>query len=78
GTLVKVTNLANDSVVVVKITDRLPKSSPRSIDLTPAAAKKLDFYSRGLTKVTIGAVGNAPVNRAPQKQRKAHHPKKKC
>ncbi|MBI3512385.1 MAG: septal ring lytic transglycosylase RlpA family protein [Bacteroidetes bacterium] len=61
GTLVKVTNLSNDSVVIVKITDRLPKKSTRSIDLTPAAAKKLGFYSKGLTKVKMEVVGQEPI-----------------
>lgn len=61
GTVVKVTNASNDSVIYVKITDRLPKSSKRSIDLTPRVAKKLNFYSKGLTKVKIEVVGYAPV-----------------
>ncbi|MFM7661540.1 MAG: septal ring lytic transglycosylase RlpA family protein [Bacteroidota bacterium] len=53
GTIVKVTNLKNDSIVVVKINDRLPKSSTRVIDLTVAAAKKLNFIKAGLTPVTL-------------------------
>jgi len=53
GTYVKVTNLKNDSVVVVRINDRLPKTSRRKIDLTRAAAKKLNFIAQGLTKVNI-------------------------
>ena len=43
GTYVKVTNLKNDSVVVVKINDRMPQSNSRVIDLSKAAAKKLNF-----------------------------------
>ncbi|HNM09031.1 MAG TPA: septal ring lytic transglycosylase RlpA family protein, partial [Chitinophagales bacterium] len=38
GTWVKVTNLSNDSTVIVKINDRMPKSNGRSIDLTELAA----------------------------------------
>lgn len=53
GTWVKVINLKNDSVVIVKINDRLPKNSKRCIDLTWRAAKQLNFVSRGLTKVKI-------------------------
>lgn len=53
GTWVRVTNLKNDSVVVVKINDRLPKTSKRSIDLSVAAATQLNFIRAGLTKVTI-------------------------
>jgi len=53
GTLVKITNLKNDSTVVVRINDRLPKKSKRSIDLTLRAAKQLNFIKFGLTKVKI-------------------------
>lgn len=53
GTYVKVRNLKNDSVVVVKINDRLPKKSKRTIDLTQRAAKQLNFIRAGLTKVEI-------------------------
>ena len=53
GTYVKVRNLKNDSVVIVKITDRLPQKSKRTIDLTLRAAKQLNFVSSGLTKVEI-------------------------
>ena len=61
GTVVKVTNLSNDSVIYVRITDRLPKSSTRSIDLTPVAAKQLGFYSKGLQKVRMESVGKTAV-----------------
>jgi rare lipoprotein A (peptidoglycan hydrolase) len=64
GTIVEVRNLKNDSVVHVVITDRLPKSSTRSIDLSPAAAKRLNFYSAGLTKVTIRPVGKRAIRKA--------------
>jgi rare lipoprotein A len=53
GTYVKVTNLRNDSSVIVKVNDRLPKKSKRNIDLTMRAAKQLNFVQRGLTKVKI-------------------------
>ena len=53
GTKVKVTNLKNDSVVVVIINDRLPKQSKRKIDLTLRAAKQLNFVSNGLAKMRI-------------------------
>lgn len=56
GTKVKVTNLKNDSVVIVRINDRLPKKSKRSIDLTRRAAKQLNFIQAGLTKVSIEVV----------------------
>ncbi len=66
GTVVKVTNLKNDSVIYVKITDRLPQSSKRSIDLTPRVAKALGFYTDGLTKVRMEVVGKAPIYRKPK------------
>lgn len=53
GTMVKVTNIKNDSVVLLKINDRLPKSSGHIIDVTLAAAKKLNFVRNGIATVTI-------------------------
>lgn len=53
GTWVKVTNLKNDSVVIVKVNDRLPKKSTRTIDLSVKAATQLNFIKAGLTKVKI-------------------------
>jgi rare lipoprotein A len=53
GTRLIVTNLKNDSVVVVRVNDRLPKKSSRTIDLTKAAARKLNFIKSGLTHVYI-------------------------
>jgi rare lipoprotein A len=38
---------------VVRINDRLPKKSTRIIDLSKAAARKLNFISNGLTQVFI-------------------------
>jgi rare lipoprotein A len=64
GTMVKVTNLSNDSTVVVKINDRLPKSSSRSIDLSLRAAKQLNFVRKGLTQVRIEVL--APVREEEQ------------
>jgi rare lipoprotein A len=56
GTLVKVTNLSNDCVVIVRINDRLPKSSKRKIDLTRRAARQLGFMKKGITKVKIEVI----------------------
>lgn len=53
GTLVKVTNLSNDSTVVVKINDRLGKKSASIIDVSMKAAKQLNFVRKGHTKVTL-------------------------
>ena len=56
GTLVKVTNVANDSTVIVKINDRLSKSSPYVIDLTLKAANRLNFVKNGFAKVKIESI----------------------
>jgi len=53
GTRVLVRNTKNDSVVVVKINDRLSKNSAHIIDLTLKAAKQLNFVRNGITRVTI-------------------------
>lgn len=53
GTYVLVRNLKNDSTVIVKINDRLPQKSKRTIDLSLKAAKQLNFIKSGLAKVEI-------------------------
>jgi rare lipoprotein A len=51
----RVTNLANDSVVIVKVTDRMGKS-PHILDLSLAGAKQLNFVRNGVAKVKIEEV----------------------
>ena len=53
GTTVKVTNLSNDKSVVVRINDRGPYIENRIIDVSGAAAEKLDFLDSGTTRVRI-------------------------
>ncbi len=53
GTAVKVTNLANEKTVIVKVNDRGPFAKGRIIDLSKAAARELDFVRAGVTKVKI-------------------------
>lgn len=53
GTKVKVTNLSNGRTVKVRINDRGPFIEGRIIDLSKAAAKKVDMISAGVTKVKI-------------------------
>lgn len=53
GTLLKVTNIKNDSVVYVTVIDRMGKSSPHIIDLSMAGAKQLNFWGKGITKVRV-------------------------
>lgn len=53
GTRVKVTNLANKKQVIVRINDRGPYVKGRVIDLSKAAATKLDFIQDGVTEVKL-------------------------
>lgn len=53
GTQVKVTNLSNKKTVTVTINDRGPFVKDRIIDLSKAAAEKLDYIDQGVTRVKI-------------------------
>ena len=55
GSIVRVTNLANDQSVVVRITDRGPFVGDRLIDLSLAAAKETGVYRVGVAKVRVEA-----------------------
>ncbi|MDQ5898167.1 MAG: rare lipoprotein [Pseudomonadota bacterium] len=59
GTLVKVTNLANDTSVVVRVNDRGPYASSRVADLSRAAAEKLKMIQRGIVEVALHIVPQA-------------------
>ena len=56
GTRVLVTNLLNGRSVLVSIMDRGPMIATRLIDLSRAAAMRLGFADRGLTRVKIEVV----------------------
>ncbi len=53
GTMVRVTNLANGKSVDVRINDRGPFVKGRIIDLSKAAAQKIDMLQTGIAEVTI-------------------------
>lgn len=53
GTQVKVVNLVNDREVIVTVNDRCRKRSFPFIDLSRAAAERLGFFGKGITKVRI-------------------------
>jgi rare lipoprotein A len=55
GTEAKVTNLENGKSVDVRINDRGPYVKGRDIDLSQAAAKKLDLAKTGIVPVKIEA-----------------------
>jgi len=59
GTKVKVENLKNGKSVVVRINDRGPFVGGRIIDLTKAAAGKLDFVANGIAKVRVTVLANS-------------------
>lgn len=56
---VRVTNLANDKSVIVKVNDRGPFHSERVMDLSYAAAARLDILKTGTGKVRIEALDPA-------------------
>jgi rare lipoprotein A len=56
--MVRVTNIRNGRSVVVRINDRGPFNKQRIIDLSPAAARQLQFS--GLTPVTLDVVPAKP------------------
>lgn len=53
---VKVTNLDNGRTVVVRVNDRGPFHGSRIIDLSYAAAKKLDYSNKGTANVEVVAI----------------------
>lgn len=53
GTMLKVRNLMNNKEVIVKVTDRGPFSRRYVLDLSRAAAKKLDIIGKGYAPVEI-------------------------
>jgi rare lipoprotein A (peptidoglycan hydrolase) len=61
GTRVRVTNLANDHQVVVRINDRGPFGSDRRriIDVSEAAARELDFAGHGEIRVRLEVLADA-------------------
>lgn len=56
NTKIKVTNLDNKKSVVVIINDRGPFVEGRIIDLSRAAAEKLDFIDKGVVKVRVEVI----------------------
>ena len=59
GTLLKVTNPANNRVVVVKVNDRGPFGRGRIIDLSWGAAKELGILSQGIASVVVERINDS-------------------
>ena len=53
GTRIKVTNLRNKKSVIVRVNDRLHHRNMRLVDLSKAAATKLGYIGRGITRVRV-------------------------
>jgi rare lipoprotein A len=53
GTIVRVTNLKTEHSALVRITDRGPFIPGRVLDLSLAAARKLDVYQPGIAEVKV-------------------------
>ena len=53
GTKVRVTNLENNKIVVVRINDRGPFKEGRMMDLSMGAAKELDLIRTGTARVRL-------------------------
>jgi rare lipoprotein A len=63
GSTVRVTNLKTGHSVVVRITDRGPFVSGRILDLSQAAAKKVDVWGAGVTMVRLEVLSSpAPLD----------------
>lgn len=56
GTFLKVTNLANDKSVVVKVTDRGPFGRGKIIDLSWGAAKEIGMLAQGVASVKVEVI----------------------
>lgn len=53
NTIVRITNLANNKSVIVRINDRMPFREDRIIDLSLGTAKELDFVKQGLADIKL-------------------------
>lgn len=79
-TYLKVTNLANNKSVIVRVNDRGPFHQNRIIDLSYSAAYKIDMLKTGTANVKISAItefGQKPslTQSLPQLQTAANKPK---
>jgi rare lipoprotein A len=70
--VVRVTNRRNGKAVVVRINDRGPfgKDRSRVIDLSEAAARKLDMLRAGVVPVTIEVLDEPPPRPKKKKRRR--------
>jgi rare lipoprotein A len=62
GTIVRVTNVVNGRNVVIRINDRGPYVNGRILDLSYAAAKRLDMLHDGISAIQLEVVGQHGLN----------------
>jgi rare lipoprotein A len=72
GTLVKVTNTANNYSCIVEITDRGPYVGNRIIDLSRRAAQELGFADQGIAEVRLEVITPFDLRIASSKSRKSY------
>lgn len=61
GLYIRVTNIKNKDQVIVRVNDRGPYMPNRILDLSEAAAEKIDLLSSGTSKVLIEVSDNPDV-----------------
>lgn len=62
GTKLLIKNLSNNKEVIVVVNDRGPFIKGRSIDLSKAAAKELNFISKGIQKIEYTVLNDSNKN----------------
>ena len=58
----RVTNLANNRSIVVRVNDRGPYARDRLIDVSVKTAELLGFYGHGVARVKVDYIGRAPLS----------------
>lgn len=69
GTKLRVTRLDNDKSVVVTVTDKGPYKRGRIIDLSTAAAKRIDLIEDGVTQVKVEVIDRPESKRESRKKK---------
>jgi rare lipoprotein A len=60
GTILRVTNLENWKSILLRVNDRGPRLARRVLDVSWAAAKRLEFIESGTARVRVEVVARAP------------------
>ena len=69
GTILRVTNLSNNKSVNVRVNDRGPFAKGREIDVSKAAAQKLDMIKTGTANVRIEIINGKNVTLTPKENK---------